>query len=279
MPAISRERPVRHRLRRRGPQSWPPPHRTVDHATSPPATNPWELVRPASYRSRGGSAVVDGMEQKLTDAVHARIEELSGDSRSLARRRVGPRAGTQRDPQTVGRLTVEGLDSVTEGRHQLVACFTSDTGDVRVAMEAVATRMVELVVPVRPLKRGDVVTAADVELRYVAGRIDPNQAVRRIDEVVGQQVQLPVRVGEPLRARSLKRPILVKRREIVTVASRRGPITVRTKVRAIDDGSLGDTIAVERLEDGKSRFLARVVGVQQVEVCASHATTQRVAQQ
>ena len=98
----------------------------------------------------------------------------------------------------------------------------------------------------------------------------------RVEDVVGRQVQLPLEAGELIQLRTLKKPILVKRHEEIEVVARRGGIVIRSKVRAVDEGSLNDTIAVETLDGAKSRFIARVTGVQMAEVFVSNASATRL---
>lgn len=241
----------------------------------PTAADVRRLVRPTSYRSTGGLAMVRGVEQKLAGMVGDQLKRLSGETVPW---RVGVTISSQalRElPADWSNVTVEGLSAASAGSHQLVACFMTDEGDIRVPVEAVAEPMVEMVVPVRALKRGEVIGFDDVELRYVAQEDDSGLA-QNVDAVVGRQVQLPLRAGEPVKASALKKPVLVKRREIVDVIARRAGITIKTQVRAIDEGTLDDVIAVEKLDGSKDRFVARVIGVQEVEVCVSGASSHQI---
>ena len=62
-------------------------------------------------------------------------------------------------------------------------------------------------------------------------------------------------------------PLMVQRRDVVTVYVRVGGIEVRANARAREDGSYGDVIQVESLGNRK-RLLARVIAPQEVEVFA-----------
>jgi flagella basal body P-ring formation protein FlgA len=138
--------------------------------------------------------------------------------------------------------------------------------------------MTKAVVPIRPLPRGAVVGADDVETRYVASDAQDRPATRAMEEVVGRQVQVPLRAGEPIAAGMLQKPVLVQRREEIEVLARRGAIVIRDKARALDEGGLGDTISVERWNHPKTRFVARVTGVREVEVFVSGAAAARNAE-
>ncbi|MFW6168923.1 MAG: flagellar basal body P-ring formation chaperone FlgA [Planctomycetota bacterium] len=245
--------------------------------------NPRDVVLPASYRSRGGIRILDRIEERIGELVNAKLEELTEEPRRWDVEAKISRGALQELPSQWDSLTVEELETPKEGSHQLVACFQSDQGSVRVPVKAEITPMLERVVPVRALRTGHVIRASDVELRYVVNEQKQEQTASELDEVLGKQVRLPLRGGEPLKLHSLETPILVRRRETVQAVARRGGIQVTRHVLAIDQGTLGETITVEALEKGdnrkKARFIARVVGLRRVEVCVSNASTQQLGGQ
>ncbi|MFO7904253.1 MAG: flagellar basal body P-ring formation chaperone FlgA [Pirellulaceae bacterium] len=245
--------------------------------------NPRDVVLPTSYRSRGGAKMLDKVEERIGERINAKLKELTGEPRPWNVDAKISRETLQTLPHQWDSLTVEGLEEPSEGSHQLVACFQSDGGSVRIPVKADVSPMLERVVPVRALRTGDVIRASDVELRYVLNEANEEQTASELDEVLGKQVRLPLPGGEPVKLHSLDRPILVRRRETVQAVARRAGVQVTRNVLAIDQGSLGDTITVEALEKGdnrkKARFVARVVGVRRVEVCVSNASTQQLGAQ
>ena len=60
---------------------------------------------------------------------------------------------------------------------------------------------------------------------------------------------------------------------MVTVFARASGIQVRTTARAREEGSRGDLIMVESLTD-RSRYFARVTGIQEVDVYARPTSAQ-----
>jgi len=235
-------------------------------------------ARPASYARRDGAATIHGVQEKLAAAVSESLARLSDESAPWhVDVRIAGRALREVPPQWHD-LTIEGLELATEGRHRLVACFAADAGDIRIPVEADALRKVQLVVPLRPLKRGELIGENDVALKYVMAGHDPQSVAGDIHEVLNQQVQLPMRAGEPVRKDALKKPVLVTRRDEVEVVARRGGITIRTKARAIDQGSLDDIITIEKLDGSRDRLVARVVGFQEVAVCVSGASATRMVE-
>ena len=135
-------------------------------------------------------------------------------------------------------------------------------------------------VAVRSLGRGAVIREPDVELQRGFPREQTADAVSSLDEVIGKETTRAIPAGKPVTSDSLRAPLLIRRSEIVTVYAKSAGIRVRTIARARDDGSLGDLIAVESLQDRTSYF-ARVNGVREVvahSVQAEKVPASRTAQ-
>ena len=161
-------------------------------------TSPWDVVRPASYRTREGMRVVKNTEEQLAEAVREKLSELSGDESvwhvTVA---VEPR-GLKAISADWESVSVDGLSIASEGRHRLVAHFLSHAGNSQLAFEAVVVRQVQMVVPTRPLRRGETISASDIELQHVIGESLQQTSATSETEVVGRQVQTPLRAGEPI---------------------------------------------------------------------------------
>jgi flagella basal body P-ring formation protein FlgA len=127
-----------------------------------------------------------------------------------------------------------------------------------------------VVVTVRPVERGMLVRAGDVEVRSHQGRM-PFRALRSLDRAVGMVARQTLSPGALVLENHLQAPRLVERGETVTVFARTGGIQVRTHVVAKQDGSLGDLIQVETV-DRRERFMARVTGLRELDVFATGAT-------
>jgi flagella basal body P-ring formation protein FlgA len=131
-----------------------------------------------------------------------------------------------------------------------------------------------IVVAVRPLSRGEIVTAADVMLRpitesarKVAG-IGGRAIAQRVDEVVGYELTRSISANRPIHVNSLQRRRLVRQGETIQVIARAAGVTVRTTARAMEDGSQGQLITLQSTEN-REKYSARVTGPQQAEVYAS----------
>ena len=131
-----------------------------------------------------------------------------------------------------------------------------------------------MVVAARPLNRGDVVNEADVVLLPISDATRKIAAIRGggvlhlMSEVVGLEVTRSMAPNQPFDARLLRRPLLVRRGEVIQVTARAAGVTIRTSARAVEEGSHGDLIMLQS-EDNRQKYLARVTGLQQAEVYAS----------
>ncbi len=68
--------------------------------------------------------------------------------------------------------------------------------------------------------------------------------------------------------RQLKKPLLVRRGEVIRVMARAAGVQVRTTARATEDGAFGDIITVQSLEN-REKYSAHVTGLQEAEVYAT----------
>jgi len=128
-------------------------------------------------------------------------------------------------------------------------------------------------VAIRPIARGDVITAANVELRSMplpAGAVSRSTPIRSVESVVGMQARQSIQVGQAIFNDQVQQPQMVKRGDLVTVSSHGGGIRVRTTARARQDGVKGEIIQVETLTQ-RERFDVRVVGPNQTAVFAAAA--------
>ena len=158
------------------------------------------------------------------------------------------------------------------GRQRFVLSFPTPDGPVQLAVLAeVSPPPMPAVVAVRPITRGDVVTAIDVELRMLDANSKPagqRVAIDKVDSVIGKEARQSIQVGDVLLTDSIQSPILVKRGDVITVTSESGGIRVRTTAKALHEGSRGDLIQVESLMKSHERFDVRVVGTREAAVFA-----------
>ena len=140
---------------------------------------------------------------------------------------------------------------------------------VKAQLQTPAVQPTEMIVVARrALNRGDVLREADVTLEPA----DPKMRIMNFAtdkrQVVGMQAMYSVREGQPVVVSQLRKPLLVKRGELIRVRARAAGVQVITTAKATQDGALGDVILVQSLEN-REQYAARVTNLQQVEVYAT----------
>jgi flagella basal body P-ring formation protein FlgA len=131
----------------------------------------------------------------------------------------------------------------------------------------VVNESAQVAVASRPIARGELITAADFEMRSLdtAPAIGRRAAIESFEQLVGMEARQAIQLGDVILADHVQAPLLVKRGEEITVVSHSGGIRVRTTARARQDGSRGQLVQVESLES-KERYDVRVVGVREAAI-------------
>jgi flagella basal body P-ring formation protein FlgA len=124
------------------------------------------------------------------------------------------------------------------------------------------------------LARGAIIHENDVTLVHLETTEGGGNNVHSIDEVIGKQVNRAMADGKILTSDAVQSPLLVHRGDVVTVFARTAGITVRTTARALDDGSLGDLVTLETMQERKP-YQARVSGVRETEVFAQAISAEK----
>ncbi|HAS83911.1 MAG TPA: flagella basal body P-ring formation protein FlgA [Verrucomicrobia bacterium] len=114
---------------------------------------------------------------------------------------------------------------------------------------------------VRPILRGAVVSAADVEEHWVAID-DGRRFYPAADSIIGMEARRNLQSGQLFAMGSLAAPVYAKRGEIVRVTSRQGGLTITLRARALSDGRRADRIACVNERSGR-RMYVRLVSMRE----------------
>jgi len=157
------------------------------------------------------------------------------------------------------------------GRQRFVISFLSRDGAIQIPVYADVTIAPKpVVVAVRQIERGAIITAADVELRNLdlpAGGALRRRTVEDIDDTIGMEARQAIQAGDAIFWDQLRSPVVVKRGEVITVTSQAGGIRVRTTARARQDAALGELVQVESMET-RERYDVRVTGPREAAILA-----------
>lgn len=124
----------------------------------------------------------------------------------------------------------------------------------------------DVVIATRPLKRGDRLTQANVQLEKRELSSLRDGAFFRLDDVLGHVARSSIQAGQEVTERRIELPTLVKRNQIIPVETRIGALVIRGRARALSDGAAGETLACVNLTS-KEEFVGvlRPDGVLQVD--------------
>jgi len=152
----------------------------------------------------------------------------------------------------------------------------TEKGPATFGIEAQIGMPSAVVVTSAAVPKGAILTENDVTLQRIKPDMQVGDAFQSLADVVGREAVLAIAPGQILDPQYIRTPVLVKRGSVVTVSVQAPGVKLRTTARAREDGSKGDSITVESLLDRKS-YLAKVAGIDLVEVTASTSTTEEMA--
>ncbi|MDB5642927.1 MAG: Flagellar basal body P-ring biosynthesis protein-like protein [Hyphomicrobiales bacterium] len=113
----------------------------------------------------------------------------------------------------------------------------------------------ELVVPVRTIYPGDVISAASLSMRAFDLRDGQGAAfVRLPDTLEGKVARRTLLANQPIPVQGIEEPRLALVGRQVRVEFREGGLVITTFGSVLQAGSLGDTISVRVLDGGRTIF-------------------------
>ena len=161
--------------------------------------------------------------------------------------------------RTLGRSTYVGNVSL------LVTFFVDGVRQRSVRISGQVDVMQEVVVAKRNLNRHQEIQPEAVYLKLMNSARVPMHAFTRLSAVLSMQTQHPVRAGQVILPRMLKRAPVVKRGDHLVLVAESAYLKVATTAKALEDGYLGEPVRVVNTGSGKE-VNARVLGPRQVAV-------------
>jgi len=166
-----------------------------------------------------------------------------------------------------GKVRVDVLPAVKNiiGSRHFTVVYRVDGRTVKsVTVRGKLAVKADVVVAQQPLKRGSLISTADVSLAHMdVARI--REPIFDLNDVVGKLVARNLRVGQPVELRSVETPPLVHKGSFVKLVARRGGMMLTAVGIALEDGGKGQVIRVQN-NSSKKVVMAQVVGPDLVEV-------------
>ncbi|WP_192867847.1 flagellar basal body P-ring formation chaperone FlgA [Thaumasiovibrio subtropicus] len=155
--------------------------------------------------------------------------------------------------------SIPGRQNLTHSVNVLIRC-PQPTWQIYVPVR-IHVKM-PLVVATRPLGRGEVIQASDVQVSMTESRFQRGMTYNETELVVGAKVRRGLNPGEIIKGNDI---CLVCRNDTVRIIAAGGGLNIITPGKALSDGLLGEQIKVQ---NNKSRRVidGRITGVGEVSV-------------
>lgn len=122
------------------------------------------------------------------------------------------------------------------------------TGGVRTAVSGSAHRYLEIPVLAEAMAVGEIIAERDIEwIEVRADRVRRN-IVTDASELIGLTPRRRIRVGEPIRARDVQRPIVIAKGEMVTLVMQTANMMITVIGRAAENGGQDEVIDVMNMQ-------------------------------
>ncbi|WP_417745802.1 flagellar basal body P-ring formation chaperone FlgA [Rosistilla oblonga] len=130
------------------------------------------------------------------------------------------------------------------------------------------------IVATQNLSRGQIIGPSQLQWKVIDSTVRSDHLATDMSQLIGQEVKRNVPAGRWVQQTDVGPPILVRRNDMVEVMVVGGAIVIRTGGKAMGEGSEGDLIQIETIEDRK-RLLARVISTGLVEIVTRAPQVQR----
>lgn len=181
-----------------------------------------------------------GRPEVVFDRTSAQVLDLSGPTYSFKVRRRGN--------SPLGLVQLE-VDVIAEGGTLQTVPVVAQVSLVRPA-----------IVARRSINQGAVIRPQEVELVPLTFSRTDKLGIGDTAQVIGQQAKRFITAGSMIDSSMIESVPLVTRGQLVTLTSVAGAVRVVTTAKALEDGLLGETIAVRAANDKRVEFDAVVVG-------------------
>jgi flagella basal body P-ring formation protein FlgA len=162
-------------------------------------------------------------------------------------------------------IEVVGLQATQPGHFGVDYRSVAGADEVRFQMKALADEWRLMPVAVRPLKKGDVIGAADVQLNRINSVAVSREMVEELGDIVGKTLTRDVGQGEMFQAKAVILPPVITAGSRVSMMYRHGLLEASAAGVALESGAVQQEIKV-RNEGSQKVVTARVVDKGLVEV-------------
>ncbi len=164
-----------------------------------------------------------------------------------------------RIPADSGGVEVVALSTTNPGHLGIDYRSLASSDEARFQLKAFADRWRMMPVATKPLKRGALVEAMDVQLAKTVDSNSSREGVENLGDILGHVLSRDVGQGELFKASTLSIPPVITAGSPVMIVVRSGRLEVTATGTAIDSGAIGQEIKV-RNEGSKKVVSGKVEG-------------------
>ncbi|MDA1098927.1 MAG: flagellar basal body P-ring formation chaperone FlgA [Proteobacteria bacterium] len=104
----------------------------------------------------------------------------------------------------------------------------------------------------RDIRKGQKITSADFKWMELSLRLLASDIVEHPDQMVGLAAKRNLRQNQPIKQSNLRIPIMIAKGSMVTITLNSGGISLIGTGRALEDGSLGESIRIMNVQSKRS---------------------------
>lgn len=119
---------------------------------------------------------------------------------------------------------------------------------VRIAVTGKAHRLLQVPVPTRRIREGEIIRDRDLDILMVREDAIDRTAYLDPERVVGMSPRRILDEGRPVRSADVRRPLLIQKGALVTILYRTPYMMLSARGRAMQDGAQGDAIRVTNVQ-------------------------------
>jgi len=148
-------------------------------------------------------------------------------------------------PVNAGEMTVAAMSfDPVQQRFSGTLSAATPNGQIAVPVSGRVAAVIQIPVLNRVVNAGEIVSVADLDLVQIQSDKVARDALLKSEAIVGRTAERALQPGQPLRAHDLKRDLVVKRGQTVTVVLDDPNISLTTQARALTDGAKGEPVKV-----------------------------------
>ena len=146
-------------------------------------------------------------------------------------------------PGTIGISSLD-FDRRTNRFSAVLVAPDNHPDSVRIAVTGKAHRMVQVPVPARRIREGEIIQERDLDILLVREDSIDRTAYLDPERVIGLSPRRLLEERRPVRSADVRRPVLIQKGSLVTILYRTPYMMLSARGRATQDGAQGDTIRV-----------------------------------